>query len=633
MGEAININWMSDLDESQNKQRKPTEGILVNTDPRYLKTKEILEDSDDFLPTKLLKTTRAGATTGLCANAIDARLRFVLFAPTKEIAHKTIKNSVKYSNKGEANIKLLLSNHACLKNKKMVEDYPDVGKIPILPLPGKCEKCKYFDRCPVTDFIRSSIRDINGVGMTYQKLKAIIFSDSETAETIKKRLSSAKVFLFDEAHNYETPDVVSIQMFPHRDLSGYQELFSKNKKILPFLERFAELKHQLQPHIMELIQVKDDALKNRMAIDLKDHEMMEFKQTVAALKEVINVMKTREVFNLSIDEVLFIFDMIMVLSTDKLVLHYIKTDNGDSVHLSAKDGLHLTTRRFLGMLNPAKKKKIVFTSATFGDYDYTPIFGFHHQIVMPDVMNSNEKMMIYPDTFKLDDINYSKRYAERIIDEAEAYEKKYPGIRFVCMKKNVAFWLYYRLEERGYKINIDYYRSDRTIGVSSDERRCVCVGAPTSPINAHDGVADTFEQSQKLRIDGNYAAFWQAISRFKDPAGIDESFIHCIGVKELEIKKMITWGMNRKLYMKGIVCTKVLADDNFAMPRLFSKNEQRVVSMIKKYKNIAHSVLLKRLVMKADELNRIIDDLKRDGVIHNDVVETKTKPTRLYSIA
>ena len=632
MGEAININWMSDLDESQNKQRKPTEGILVNTDPRYLKTKEILEDSDDFLPTKLLKTTRAGATTGLCANAIDARLRFVLFAPTKEIAHKTIKNSVKYSNKRNANIKLLLSNHACLKNRKMVKEYPDVGKLPILPLPGKCEKCKYYEKCPVTDFIRSNMRGIHGVGMTYQKLKAVMFSDSETAETIKHRLSQAKVLIFDEAHNYEAPDVISVPMYPHESLTNYQTLFAENKKILPFLERFAELKHGLQPHIMELLQVKDDSLKNRMAIDLKEHEMMGFTETVAAIKEVINVMKDRETFKLSIDEVLFIFDMIMVLSTDKLVLHYINSDNGDSVHLSAKDGLHLATKRFLGRLDPYQPRKVIFTSATFGDYDYTGIFGFHHQIVMPDVMNTNEKMTIYPDTFKLDSVNYTRRYAERTIHEAIKYETLYPGIRFVCMKKNVALWLLYRLDERGYKINVDYYRSDQTIGVSSEERRCVVVGAPTAPINAYDGVANTFEQSQRLRIDNNHAAFWQAISRFKDPAGKDESFIYCVGVKEPEIKKMLTWGIDRKLYMKGVVCTGVLTKTHFAMPRLFSAKCAKIVKMLTSKRSIQHNDMLRKLKITSAELKTCIAMLKDKGIIENHVVKTKGRSMRVYKL-
>lgn len=604
----------------------------MNTDPRYLETRHILKEADDYLPTKLGKTTRAGATTGLCANAIDAKQQFVLIGPTKAIAHKTIKDSIKYANKGEANIKLLLSNHACLKNKKMVEKYPDVGKIPILPLPSKCEDCKYFQRCPVTDFIRSRSHDVDGVGMTYQKLMAIMFSDSETAKTIKKRLSHAKVFIFDEAHNYETPDVVNVQMYPHQDLSRYQELFSKNEKILPFLERFAEIKHRLQAHVMELMQVKDDSLKNRMAIDLKDHDAMDFRQTVQALKAIIEVMKHRGEYNLTIEEVLFIFAVIMILSTDKLVLHYIKTDNGDSVNLSAKDGLHLSTRMFLGMLDPRRKKKTVFTSATFGDYDYTSIFGFHHQVVMPDVMNSNEKMTIYPDTFRMDDINYRKKKWNAIVDAAEIYEKRYPGIRFICMKKNVAFWLYYQLAERGYKINIDYYRSDQTIGVSSDERRCVCVGAPTSPINAFDGIVDTFEQSQKRRINSNHAAFWQAISRFKDPAGIDESFVHCIGIKEDEIRKMIKWGMNRKLYMNGIVCTKIEADANFAMPRLFSQNEQKVIDFLKLNKNVSHSVLYRKMRMNADELNNIITSLVELNIIKNHVVKGVKKPVRYYSI-
>jgi len=604
----------------------------VNTDPRYLKTKQILEDSDDFLPTKLYKTTRAGATTGLCANAIDTNQRFVLFAPTKEIAHKTIKDSVKYSHQPKANIKLLVSNHACLKNQKMVKDYPDVGKLPILPLPSKCESCKYYNRCPVTKFIRSRVTKVQGVGLTYQKLKAIMYSDSETAETIKRRLSLSKVLIFDEAHNYEAPDVISTPMYPHTDLTRFQKLFEKNKKILPFLERFAEIKHMLQAHTMELIQAKDDSLKNRMAIDLKEHEIMGFKQTVAALNEVIHVMKERQAFKLSIDDVLLIFNMIMILSTDKLVLHYISTDDGDMVLLSAKDGLHVVTKRFMGAFDPKVPKKIIFTSATFGDYDYSGIFGPHKEIVMPDVMNTNKKMMIYPDTFKLDNINYTRKYAQRIIDEAVKYEMDYPGIRFVCMKKNVAMWLLYRMSERGYSVNVDYYRSDQTIGVASEERRCVVVGAPTAPINAYDGIANSFRQSQKMRIDNNYAAFWQAISRFKDPAGVVESSVYCIGIRENEIKKMLTWGMDRKLYMRGIVCSKVLSKTHFAMPRLFGEKMTKVLKIIFLNEGITHDSLRRKLKIQASELNNIIDELKKTNAIENHTVKTKGRPERRYKI-
>jgi len=599
---------------------------MVNSDPRYVETKRLLNEIDGSLPVKLYKVTRAGATTGLSANAIDAKQRFVLLAPTKEIAHKTIKDSIKYSNNANANIKLLLSNHACLKNKKMVEEYPDVGKIPILPLPNKCEACKYFNRCPVTDFIRSSVSDIDGVGLTYQKLKAIMFSDSKTAKIVKKRLCSAKVFIFDEAHNYETPDVVSIQMYPHHDLSKYQELFKENKKISPFLERFAKLKYDLQQNIMELVQAKDDSLKNRMAIDLEDTPAIDFKLVIKALNETIEVMKNRTEFGLSIDDVLLIFNIVMILSTDRLVLHYAKIEQNDVVYLSAKDGLYQSTRRLLGMLDPGRQKKIIFTSATFGDHDYTPIFGFHEKMVMPDMMKSNEKMTIYPDTFRMDSINYSRQYHERIVDAVENYEKKYPGVRFICMKKNVAFWLYHRLLERDCKINVDWYRSDRTLGVASDERRCVCVGAPTAPINIFDGVVDTFEQSQKRRIDGNHSAFWQAISRFKDPAGIDESYIFCIGIKEIELKKMITWGMDRKLYMKGVSCRRVSVSPNFAMPRLFSQNEQKVINILKRNKIISRSDLYHKMRIKSSELNKIVASLVESNVVTIEVTKGVKKP-------
>jgi len=604
---------------------------MINEDPRYLGAKQILENADGKLPVKLYKTTRAGATTGLTANCIDEGLVPLLIAPTKKISHITIKESKDYSQHPNANIEVLLSNHECLLNKKMVAEYPDVGKLPILPLPKKCSACNYFETCPVTSLIRCPSEDVDGIGITYQKLQAIMFSDSETANMIKGRLAACDVVIFDEAHIFESPDTVSIQVYPYKSLKHYQLLFRDNAKIAPFLEAYVKLIHDNEVSIMQLVHEHDDAEKNLMSIPIGDSgEAIDFKGVIAAIKDIIDIMKNRNEYELDVDEVLFIFNIVMMFAADKHILHYIKGEEVGGVYLSTTDSLLPAVRMFKSTLDPSLNKKIIFTTATFGDFDYTRIFGFHECAIMNDVMGSNRLMTIYPDTFKMDNINYRAKNWERILNATEHYETKYPGITFVCMKKNVAWWLQNRMAERGIDINIDYYRSDKMIGVGSDERMCVCVGAPVSPINTYDGVSDTYTESQKKRVGSNHAAFWQAISRFKSPSGSEESQVFCIGITEKEIKNMVKWGIDRKLHLKGLGCDSVDVSEEFDAPNIIDAKVQKCLEIIKNKKSIDRTYLLRYLNLSAAEFNKLI--LHADIIKHVDIVKQKTKrkPKTVY---
>ena len=602
-----------------------------NNDPRYIATKKILDDMDGFLPLKLFKTTRAGATTGLTANCIDADLVPLLIAPTKKISHETIKDSIKYSQQADANIQVLLSNHECLLNKRMIREYPDVAKLPILPLPMKCSKCKQFEMCPVTSLIRSLPEDVDGIGITYQKLQAIMFSDSEVANMIKGRLAACDVIIFDEAHIFESPDTVSIQVYPYQSLHRYQTIFKDNSKILPFLETYEQLIHDKQPSIMQLVHEHDDAEKNLMSIVLEDSvDTIDFKSIIGAIKEIIKIMKNREEYNMSVDDVMYISNIIMLFAADKHVLHYIKSKEASGVFLSNMDSLLPAVRMFKSMIDPTSKKKVIFTTATFGDFDYMSIFGFHDDVMMDDVMNANQKMTIYPDTIKIDDINYRAKYWDRIVNAAQAYNEKYPGIVFVCMKKDVAWWLQNRLSERGIEINVDYYRSDRMIGVSSDDRQCVCVGAPVMPINAYDGVSDTYKQSQKKRVGNNHAAFWQAISRFKSPSGTQDTQIFCIGITQDVIEKMITWGTDRKLTINNLLCKNVEVDVAFESPIVIDDMQEKLRKLLKTDSSVGRTYLLQRLNITAKELDALL--VQDNMVKHVKMVtkKTKRKPKKSY---
>ena len=606
--------------------------MAINTDPRFLAARHVLENADTYLPTKLHKVARAGATTGLVGNCINTCLVPLLIGPTKKISHETIKDSIRFSNYPEANIEVLLSNHECLLNKRMIKEYPDVGELPMLPLPKKCSGCEHFENCEVTSLIRCAPEDVDGIGITYQKLQAIMFSDSEIANMIKDRLAACDVIIFDEAHIFESPDTVNLQVYPHKPLTPYQALFKDNNKISPFLEAYAQLVHEREPSIMMLVHEHDDAEKNLMSIDVEDiGDVIDFKKIIAATKETIKIMKNRDKYNLSVDDVLYIFNIIMLFAADKHVLHYMKTADGGFVYLSTADSLLPAVRMFKSMIDPMKEKKIIFTTATFGDFDYTHIFGFHNKIVMPDVMKTNIRMTIYPDTFKMDDINYRAKHWDRIIDAACDYENKYPGITFVCMKINVALWLKYRLEERGKDINIDWYRSVNMIGAASDKRQCVCVGSPVSPINTFDGVSATYKESQKRRIGSNHAAFWQAVSRFKSPDGSEDTDIFCIGITQPDIEKMIVWGTERKLTVNNIRCTEVGVDFAFDVPNVVDKIQNKIYDFIVDARGATRSTIMRKLHIKSEVAKRNIETLLDSGEIFSKVLNAKRNPITYFA--
>jgi len=181
----------------------------------------------------------------------------------------------------------------------------------------------------------------------------------------------------------------------------------------------------------------------------------------------------------------------------------------------------------------------------------------------------------------LDSIRIKKGKRMDVLQKVEDYEIKYPGIQFICMKKNTSGWLKQSLKDRGCLPHTDYYRSDTSLGVANNDRRCVLVGPATSPINAFDGVSKNYEESQKRRINNNHAALWQAISRFKDPAGEVTSHVHCIGITEAELKIALTWGKGRHIEMDGIRCKNVTTTESFSKVTILSKDEMKVLNLLR----------------------------------------------------
>jgi len=632
-------------------------GNMANTnkthDPQYYEAQRILNELPTDRATQLFKTTRSGATTGLCATAFDAHRKVTLVAPTINISVDTFESSKKYTSRSDTDINTLNipGNRACMMIEDLVEKFPDLHHLSMIPLPMKCDDCSHVSECRVTEFLRST--DPDGVGLTHQKLNALMHSDSDTAKAVvEKLLTMSNLVIIDEAHKLETNNAATVQVYPHPDMSKYDAIKENYPVLNDFITIFnAVRKNNDETVIQQFVGNSDRSNDIHMAINVvndpgndEGYTPPDFQFVMSAVKDVVEIMKRRNEWELSVQDVVYLSDIVMTLSGNRLVMHYIKSEAGsvdvDIVHLSSPGGLRNAMREYVIQLNMLGNCKIVFTTGTFGDFYYGNMFGMDvTPMMMADTRKTNEIMTIHPDTYRISTYDYWREeghaYKPRIINAIKKYCDLYDDIRFMCMKRSVARAIHKWMLVEGYDIDVDYYGSANTIGTDYDKRVMVCIGAPVCSINAHDGISSSYEESQKTRTNGNHAAFWQAISRAKDPNGEEESHIYCIGIREDEIRMMCTWGVNRRLTMDGVRCLSVSVeqgkDKSVGMPNIEPMQTFAFLHMLKNTKNADRSYMMRHMHIKAAEL----DSLLSDSVIakHVDIGKTNggRKSKKIYN--
>lgn len=619
-------------------------------DPQYYEAGRIIKSLPYNISTQLFKTTRSGATTGFCANGFDEGMKITLLAPNIVIVTDTLNLSKDFSDID--NDKIILSNipgnKQCMKIQAEIDKNPDLGHLSMIPLPMKCDKCAFYDECDVTEFLRSS--NPHGVGLTHQKLNALMHSSSDTAMAIvDKLMTMTDLVIIDEAHDLETSNAATVCVYPYPSMQKYDDIKEKYTALSEFIDTFNRVrKNNEESVIQHFIGIGEEAMKQRMAINVHDYEgdedeyaPPEFSKTVSAIKNIVEIMKHRTDWGLTVKDVVYLSDIVMTMAGSFLVMHYMNEDGADIVQLSSPGGLKTAMREYVIRCSQQHNCRIVFTSATFGDFYYGNMFGIDiNATMMRDTRDTNKKITIHPDTYRISTYNYWREEGDalkqRIIKNIKKYADMYPDIRFMCMKKTVAYNLKKWLAEEGYDINTDYYRSTNTLGVACGDRRMVCVGAPVTAINAFDGVTNTYEESQKTRVNANHAAFWQAISRIKDPKGEEESHVYCIGIREEEVRMMCTWGVKRTIDMDGVKCVGVDIDNvdhtPIGVPNIEKISRRRVQKAISDQGEATKSNIMKKLRMSAKEVATSIESLTSDGIIASRVSDAKRKPLVFYEL-
>lgn len=521
------------------------------------------------------KTTRAGCTTALVAESLNRDEKFVCIVPTNWIADKTVvADSKKYSDIDNADIIHIPSNHECLLNQRLCEDFPDLRKLPILPLAGSCAKCEKYDECDVTSVLRR--KDAKGVVVTYKKLAALLLASNSRPNTLAEQvlevINSSKNIILDEVHEIQFGESSSINVyddvFHNRiNLDKYNLLFNSFPYMRRVVTQFSLILKdpKIKNSIHEVLGGAEDKdfWKHHLNISLNNPSVgivdgeNETKVIVGAYNEIIELTKARESYKLEMEDVLDLYTMMSIVMSKVVSINAIRDDGIIKINLSAVDQATIKMIQSYTMSMQSESRRIFLTSATICSYDYGRMFmgGVKPKKISfgvgGDPMNTNSKMLILADSKKYHMIGNNSIYNQRteIVSRVVEILDKWGDENCVIVTINTkeATKLKKSLDEVCHPHEVSYYKSPDMMGVSSQARVMIAIGVANKPSNAFDVVTTDTYSSKRMLYESVHCDTWQAWSRVKDPQAIVPSLVFALGCSVNECEALTTWGYDRKV--------------------------------------------------------------------------------------
>lgn len=574
---------------------------LGNVDPRKAAARAIYEEGEEkeivyktvyagsnpirvptiqsYRPLLIHKTTRAGATTSLLVESLERKEKFLCLVPTTKIATQTIVSDVKkFTDRENPSIIHIPANHRCMLNIEMMEDFPDLKELPVLPLAGNCDNCGHYDECRVTDVLRHPEAD--GYVLTYPKIVALELASrsrpNSRAEKILEVIKKPHNFLLDEVHELQFGNlrsltvhdnihgdcklekyagVTSVPDFPclTRIITAFALILSDDTVKNAVFEVHSDLEDPdySRHHIRKILATPSSEIPDR-----EDKES-EVNLIVGTFNEIIELTKRRGSYCLSIEDILDLYKILSIVLNPRLAIHGVRDFGYVKVQLS---DVNLAFNKMLASFTRSmerEKKRVMLTSATIGAFDYGSLFkdGIEPKNVMfgknGDPLNTNKKMLVLADTKKYHAWgNYSlKERTPEIVEKIRTIFAAYGEDKcmVVTLNKREAERLETELEKNGVKHKVEYYKSPALIGVSASQRIMIAVGLAKKPVNSYDVITESLEESRAMNAEAVDFDSWQAFSRVKDPDGKEKSVVFALGATEEECKNLTTYGFNRQV--------------------------------------------------------------------------------------
>jgi len=543
--------------------------IPAPDDPRSNRAREILDKNTGGL---LHKTTRAGATTSMCAEIMRRRERFTIIEPTNRISLKTLEKAIEISNAGKTIIPIL-ANDNCLKNKALLLKYPEVRQLGILPI-QRCEtndgdRCNFYDVCPITRPLRHVI-GVGGYGITYHKLIALHLSEGEIAKKILYTILSTNHIIFDECHELGYPSTVSVQIHPENDITKFSGI---NYPVLPDVVLcFSEILEAAEDAVAQIKAVAADYHRQHLAIKITSPGAITEPHDIGAgIQSLVRLMITRADHNLTNDDVVLLKDMLLLCTERQHVVHGIIDTKADGskrlrIYTECTDFTYRSiVRRTVTRASDQRRidgeqmSRLWHTSGTI--VDMTGVIPHNTPpILFGDPMDTNSQFVAIADTYRISDRGMrSRKMFERISTDIKRIVSHFGADKCALLVMNKRWYDKIEPELDAYpKLEITWYNSDSTVGVESDRRIWIAVGMAEKPKNAMDAVAlsradgDFVAVSDRLRVERVHIDTFQAWSRAKDPDAQVRSVIVALGCNVEDVRNVVSWHINRKLEISRV---------------------------------------------------------------------------------
>jgi hypothetical protein len=551
--------------------------------------------------TKVLKTTRAGATTSLLLSLLHRKHVFLVLEPTNKIIKNTIMNDVKIlSGRDNLIIIHIPSNHECLINKERLKANPLLEHMPYIPLPMNCKECEFFDECPITQILR--VDRFDGIALTYDKLAALVLSAEMNPKSIAAEIlgiitGSIDALVLDEAHELMYHRISSVELYDKvHVLHLYKRLqaienssgtdFQRLRLLLVhyyFLTReddirgnMMHLEHMLEegsdPRSWGKLQAKSLPNPRQNLVLFNDKSKFyngklseeSYRKSYSAIfNNIMQLLETEGNDTISISDVVALCDILSILTAEEISLQVQKKVKRQDKGWTINSQICTVDRNRILMLanfliSVQHKCKTFVTSATFGSYDYSQLAASGTTIKNVlfgnngDPLETNAKLTIFADTKSYTGVGrYSTyKFMEEIKRRCTDVMDIHGSHNCIILCRNIDDCEKLKQHFKNTKYEaalITYYRAPEVMGVESNRRVGILVGAAHKPSHSFDVMHTNYTDSQILREESMHADTWQALSRVKDPNGNDPSVVYALGCSENDMRNVVNWGISRQL--------------------------------------------------------------------------------------
>ena len=166
-----------------------------------------------------------------------------------------------------------------------------------------------------------------------------------------------------------------------------------------------------------------------------------------------------------------------------------------------------------------------------------------YQLVISDTKSVSSKRLLSGEKSK--DFNQLIKFINKVCDIHDPNDIMLvlpnSGRIFRHMEKHIS-------KKKIPKVQLTYYRSDKTVGVSSDKRIMIAVCPPFPPVGSYQWLAqyyhewklfrdvESHELSSKLESMNAYQTFYQTIGRVKSPDNSVRSVVYAWGINSKTLK-------------------------------------------------------------------------------------------------